>query len=73
LAFGAHSSAQWLIPIVTTSLRDCVYPSKVKRVLRHIEFAKGCLAKFSLATFDNSGRCSKVSYVAPLSEDIDLK
>jgi len=26
-----------------------------------------------LSAFDNSGRCSKVSYVAPLSEDIDLK
>jgi hypothetical protein len=26
-----------------------------------------------LSAFDNSGRCSKVYYVAPLSEDIDLK
>ncbi len=26
-----------------------------------------------LSAFDNNGRCRKVYYVAPLSEDIDLK
>ena len=45
LGFGVQSSWQRLIPIVATGLLDCVDPSKIKRVLRHAEFAQRCIAK----------------------------
>jgi hypothetical protein len=48
---------------------------KVSRHLSvNVETALGrAVRSRNISGFDNNGRCSKVSYVAPLSEDIDLK
>jgi hypothetical protein len=47
-AFDAQSAAERFIPIVTSSLLDCLYPRAVELVLRDLEFAGGGIAQFSL-------------------------